>query len=39
MKPTKHQEIHTTIEETPSKNRDTNKKDYKVHSLKAGCFE
>ncbi|MFX1538016.1 MAG: hypothetical protein ACFFDI_27800, partial [Promethearchaeota archaeon] len=36
MKPTEHQETHTTIEETPSNNEDTNKKDNKVCCPKAG---
>jgi hypothetical protein len=36
MKPINHQETNTTIEETPSNNRDTNKKENKVCDLKAG---
>jgi hypothetical protein len=36
MKPKSHKETHTAIEETPSNNRDTNKKQNRDCGLKAG---
>lgn len=36
MKPVNHQETHTTIEETPSNNRDTNKNKKEFVGLRAG---